>query len=254
MKSSVPVCLALILIPYAVAQPIAPGPAFDVAALVPATGAPTERSYAQFVNSRVDVSNISVHQLIAGAYLIRDQDVINVPAWMNTDRYDVIAKAVPNTKESVLRAMVGTLLIERFKLVAHREIRMMPGYALTITKDGPKLQPAKQQTISKCSETEGDPGANTYDCIDTTMDELAFRLPRFARDWVDSRVANLTNLKGGFDFRLVWNSRDITGDPDAPAGFSMLDALRKLGLRLESRKVPLSVIVVDSAVRTPLGN
>ena len=155
-------------------------------------------------------------------------------------RYTVDAKAEDPTKatEEQLLQMLQGLLIERFKLKFHREIKDMPGYTLVVAKNGPKLQASKGEDSGFSFGAGGKPSREGPVCIT-------------ARKWTTSALANMltqmgrgpaidkTGLTSEYDFKLCWN------DTDGPSLFSALQD--QLGLKLEPQKVPVSFFVVDSA-------
>jgi uncharacterized protein (TIGR03435 family) len=155
-------------------------------------------------------------------------------------RYTVDAKAEDPTKatEEQLLQMLQGLLIERFKLKFHREVKEMPGYTLVVAKNGPKLKESKGEDSGFSWGANGKPGREGPVCLT-------------AQKWKTSALADIltqmgrgpaidkTGLTGEYDFKLCWN------DTDGPSLFSALQD--QLGLKLEPQKVPVSFFVVDSA-------
>jgi uncharacterized protein (TIGR03435 family) len=207
---------------------------------------------------QVSVRNIPMRELIVQAY--KAGDVEGGPNWLNSERFDIVAKAPPSTSEDTLRFMLQTLLIERFKLAIHREQKIMPVYALVAGKGGFKLEPAAGSGEPKCHPGEGIEGLNHTVCTNFTMADLAGWLPtRIAPSFIDRPVVDLTGLKEAYDIKLDWVPRPLAGgvedSADAPAGATVFDALDKqLGLKLEQRRLPMPVIVVDHIERAPVGN
>jgi len=163
------------------------------------------------------------------------------PDWLRAgERFTVDAKADDPAKATAgqLHQMLQALLIERFRLKFHRETREMPGYALTVAKNGPKLQAAKGEDVDATFGDGGKPTDGQPVCLT-------------ARKWPVSDLANLltqmgkgpvvdkTGLTGEYDFRLCWN------DAEGPSLFSALQ--EQLGLKFEARKVPVSFFIVESA-------
>jgi uncharacterized protein (TIGR03435 family) len=157
-------------------------------------------------------------------------------------RYSVDAKAEDPTKatEEQLLQMLQGLLIERFKLKFHREIKDMPGYTVVIAKNGPKLQVSKSEDSGFSFGAGGKPAREGPVCLT-------------AQKWTPSALANLltqmgrgpavdkTGLTGEYDFKLCWN------DTDGPSLFSALQ--EQLGLKFEAQRVPVSFLIIDSAQR-----
>jgi len=166
--------------------------------------------------------------------------------------------------------MLQTLLAERFKLVIHHDQKAVPVYALLVGKGGPKLKPSAPHDAGKkdCQRqgvVGGVPGMLQVTSTRMTMADLAELLPDTAPAYVDLPVVDLTELKGSYDFKLNWTGRaalegrrrDADGNiiTEPAGGLSMFDALQaQLGLKLESRKHPMPVIVVDHVERIPTDN
>ena len=91
-------------------------------------------------NGRYEVKDATLLDLIATAYNVPRDRVQGGPTWLDSDRYDIIAKADANATPDQLKRMLGPLLADRFKLQFHRETRELPVYALTVLKGGPKFK------------------------------------------------------------------------------------------------------------------
>ncbi len=164
------------------------------------------------------------------------------PDWAKSGdtRFNIEAKAEdPNATERQLLQMLQKLLIERFSLQYHRETVSAAGFALVVAKNGPKLTKAKggEEAAIRFSPSfkpiEGEPTVATARNYSTAM--LAETITQIQPRPVNDE----TGLPGTYDFKLTW---------DETAGPSIVTALQEqLGLRLESRKVPVSVFVIDSA-------
>jgi uncharacterized protein (TIGR03435 family) len=152
--------------------------------------------------------------------------------------------------------MLQTLLAERFKLVVHRETRELPVYALVVAKNGPKL-----------TKVEGSASGGDMSSSDGTVTGTAVTMARLAGFLATPRpdlglpVVDQTGLDGWFSFTLNWTpERQLIEKPDskplaADAPPPILIALQEqLGLKLEKRKVPLEVVIVDRAERVPTEN
>lgn len=209
---------------------------------------------------------ITLRRLVGEAY---DVDVIGGPAWADSDRFDVNARAEGEPTPAQIRAMLRPLLAERFKLAAHTEAREMPVYTLSIArpdrKVGEKLRPSDPKCAADAQKyfpgTPGFPppcgdfrlGARSFVSRGMTMDGLAGLLKIVA----GRPVVNQTRLDGAFDIELEWSSdlglaqlpRDAAGASELrPDGVSLFTALQEqLGLRLEPGRAPVDVLVIDSA-------
>ncbi len=218
------------------------------------------------------VTNGTLKMLISMAYNdVRDNQISGGPKWIDSDRYDILAKAERSdsasaspdpaklsedeirTIQSQVQQRLRVLLAERFSLVVHRETREAPVYALVVGKNGPKLQPAQDDSTRSMRGGRG---------IITAQNVPLQILTNLLVNQLGRPVVDQTGLKGGFDFKLEWTPdpglRGSTGAPggaDAPAatdpsGPSLFTAIQEqLGLRLESQKGPIEMIVIDRAER-----
>jgi uncharacterized protein (TIGR03435 family) len=196
--------------------------------------------------------NLALRDLIQFAYGVPDSQILGGPAWLDSIKIDIDAKSDPAV-DAQLRAlpteqarrqkqlMVQALLADRFQLKVHQETRQLPVYALVVTKDGPKFKP------SKVYGTTIDTGrtrlhiAGSDDTISILARELAQVLGRV--------VLNQTGLSGRYDLSLRWTPDDAAAlapsSPDAPP--DIFTAIQEqLGLKLESAKGPVPVLIIDS--------
>jgi uncharacterized protein (TIGR03435 family) len=194
---------------------------------------------------RCVITDGRLSHLIAIAYNLRSIGLIkSAPDWViaGDERFSIEAKAEDPTKatEDQLLRMLQSLLVDRFKLKFHRENTDVPGFALVIAKNGPKLREATGDEVSTSFGAPlkprlGEPinlTARKY-----SMEMLAEMLTGLG----PGPVRDQTGLKGAYDFKLFW---DETGGP------SLFTALQEqLGLRLEPHKVPLSFFIFESAQR-----
>jgi uncharacterized protein (TIGR03435 family) len=222
-------------------------------------------------NGRLELMGLTLKDLITAAYDIDDSVVVGGEKWLDSDHFDVIAKAAPNTTDDTLRAMLLTLLIERFHLTTHEEQQPVTVYALTAPKGKGKLKEADGKGQTGCTRAPHD-GAFTYSCRNTTMAQLMEKLPEVpgAIGYFNHAAVDLTGLKGGFDFDITWSppgrvfGRGATAAPSAAAGsapsaadpnggLTIFEAVEKqLGLRLATQKYPMTVRVVDHADRVAM--
>lgn len=238
---------------------------FDVASFKAAEPAPPGQPIAinlgAIGNGRVTLTNTTLSDCIKFAYGIVSDDQIIGPDWVKTRsdvRYAIIAQAPPDTPNDQLLLMLQSLLAERLKLVLHREQREMSFLALVISKNGPKLKPAGD------APSPNTLGAGRIIHPRMPMSVLASLLSRFERQI----VVDMTALKGPFDINLQWTPEilrskvapdggpvSVNGAPVDANGPSLGTALQEqLGLRLESRRGPLEVLVVDHADKVPIEN
>lgn len=196
--------------------------------------------------------SLSLKQLIAGAWHVKEYAVVGGPAWIDSDRFDVIAKAPPNAAGAEIQGMLRSLLQERLKLVVRSSETDVQVYALIGGKRGAKIQAttASDSEGSGCTgQREGGQAHRT--CRNMSMGMLAGTLPSISPHYVDLPVVDLTGLKGRYDFTLSWLPQQLRGDSLAggPTIFEALDT--QLGLKLERRKLAVPTVVIDSVERTP---
>jgi uncharacterized protein (TIGR03435 family) len=313
----------------AFAQTTAPTPSFEVATIKPA--APPATSMGPGGGMRIAVrmgarggpgtadpgqimyTGMSMKSLLVAAYGVKTYQVSG-PSWMDTERFDIVAKVPPGASKDDVKLMLQNLLAERFKLTLHREKKDLPMYALVVAKNGPKMKEsppddpdAKEPTSLK------DPGAD--DAHQQRAAENAVRamgrdggmpqlppgagrgmsmmmmngrarmtspkqtMAQFA-EWLvgqlDRPVVDRTGLTKKYDLVLEYAPESVGGrgpmgmplpppppggeggapaESDAQAAPSLFSALQEqLGLRLEQKKGPVDLLVVDRLEKTPTEN
>ena len=245
------VCLALLLVLPVFAQTAAP--AFEAAELKVNNSGATG-SHCDLSNGRLYCYNLPLRFLIAEAWTMTGDDVIG-PSWLDDVHVDIVAKsASAQTPDNDIRLMAQTLLRDRMRLVSHIEQREKSVYALELWKGQPKLEkstpPAKPEDAD-CHSTRT-PGNSRMTCAHMTMPMFAHELSDQIASYIEKRVVDQTGLEG------VWNfSFDFT--PAAAlennGGLSLFAALQsQLGLQLESKHLPVPVLVVDSMEKSPTEN
>lgn len=199
--------------------------------------------------TQVTFGNATLNDCIRFAYDMASDAQIAGPDWIQSKKflYDIVARGAPGASREQLQAMMRTLLAERFRLVSHREQKEMLYYALVPAKGGLKMRPA--------GEVPDDfPGACCGGRIVRIlpMPMLAYLLSRFE---TERPVIDQTGLAGLYEVRLQWAWRSLqNAEPDAP-GPSLFTALEEqLGLKLEARKGPVGILVVESAEKVPTEN
>jgi uncharacterized protein (TIGR03435 family) len=269
------VVLALLIagVPAAVSLRAAPQqaqPAFDVAS-IKRTAAGIDPGPRFGLGPRTHVESATLKDLVLLAYDIKDFQLSGGPGWTNSDRYDIDATVEgesrgtgPAYRTLILRRL-QTLLQDRFKLAVHRETKELPIYELVVAKGGFKLQPVKEGScVPFDAEKFRAPGSNPmnfcgyggfgrgfYEASTTTMAELAYALPMA----VGRTVVDRTGITGVFRIHLAYQfvsppaaSPNGAGNPTPAddASISIFTALQEqLGLKLESSKGPVEVLVVD---------
>jgi uncharacterized protein (TIGR03435 family) len=226
-------------------------PAFEVATVKASSAVSPPMSIQALPGGRLEIWNYPLPRLIEWAYGLDEGRLINLPEGFEAVRYDVIAKSPePEPKRGGMQLMMRGLLAERFKLVIHHESRELVVYTLLTDTGGAKV------VVSKTAEPAGPnpfrmTDAGTLIGTRVTADMLANVLS----NQLGRPVRNMTEFTGRFDFTLRWApdaQQEATEIGERP---SLLTALREqLGFRLEARRMPTDVVVVDHVERTPTQN
>ena len=215
--------------------------------------------------------NATLRSLISEAYQVRDFEVSGGPAWMGSARYDIEAKgqvesgSQEQTGLQVMK-MLQALLADRFQLRVHRETKEMPIYALLVAKNGPKLQAPREACFDPKAGIPPPPtlpgqspsrpcggfnnSSNQMLGAGVGMSRFAANLSRFT----GRTVVDRTGLKGTYDIALRWTPTEsqawlptgpLPPDDSQPSIFTAMQ--EQLGLRLESQRGPVEVLVIDQA-------
>ena len=181
------------------------------------------------------MTNVTLKRCIMGAWGLGPNQISGGPPWLDTDRYEIVAKAEKRVDDDgILMGMLQTLLAERFRLAVHHETRTIEAFALETAKGGPKLEKAGD------GESTTRNGRGLIDARVITMDRFAEVLSR----QMDLPVVNHTGLEGIFNLKLEWNRESFRPE----LGPSIFNAIQEqLGLRLRSQKTPTDVLVIDHA-------
>jgi uncharacterized protein (TIGR03435 family) len=254
-------------------------PQFEVASIkLGSLGLPGGRILYQ-PGGKLRVTNISLKQLIQQAYDVDPFQVSGGPAWVDSTRYDINATSDKPSKPPEIRVMLQSLLSDRFQLTIHRETRELPVYALVLAKKdgklGPKLteskeggctvyDPANPPRVTAdgiCGTTKFNPSHGWLTITRLPLDALTKTL----REVLGRAVIDKTGLTGNFDIHLEWAPDEWAPDesevarllavlppgvPNPPPsdGPSIFVAVQEqLGLKLESQKGPVEVLVIDRA-------
>jgi len=208
-------------------------------------------------SGRLTAINWTLTRMIQRAYDLPEYRV-DGPEWIRTERFDVSAKfpeALPKDPQQsiqVFHAMMQKMLADRFHVVLHREQRTMAVYALVVGKKGIKFRQVPD-TDSHSSNSEN----RQYEGKGIPIATFA----TFLSQRMDLPVLDFTGLQGFYDLKLQWTAESrapLNPKPEAadnPVGLTIEDAVEEqLGLRLEHRKAPVEVLVVDRADKIPVEN
>lgn len=199
----------------------------------------------QITPDSVTMRGASLKSVIAWAYGVKDFQV-NGPDWLDTQRFDIVAKAAGQSTEDQLRIMTETLLADRFKVALHRTTKEMQAYVLVIGKGGSKLIESKTEGES---ELQPDQARMQVTILRTPLSALTDMLYGVLR----TPVVDETGLKGKYDVSInmmKYVSMGSDGGSIDPVGLIMTALQEELGLKLESRKTALDLLIVDHAEKT----
>jgi uncharacterized protein (TIGR03435 family) len=281
-------CLATIAAAVIVCVPAAQEPSFEVASLKPNKSGSNNIGIRFPGVGQFNVINMPLREMIRFAYDLQPMQIEGGPDWMSSDRFDIVAKAEGRPTMPQVNAMLRSLLAERFALRAHVETRELPIYELVFARADKRLGAQLQPATSECRPLRtpnaapkpppppsGGPGPETIPPGDDGSNLRCgalfgpgfitlrqFTMVRFARDlsMVARRiVVDRTGLAGRYDidveFSPEFRPAPPPGVPDlAPAvtsdGPSLFTAIQEqLGLKLESARGPVEVLIVDRADR-----
>lgn len=249
---------------------------FEVASIRPSDPNPASPMFIGMSadGAMVRYTNITLRDCIRGAYRVRDFQIAG-PDWMTKARFEISAKLPAGASTDQIPEMLQALLAERFKLEIRREMKEENIYALVAGKGGARLKPAEVKTDSKSPQALGpdgkprepmmygfSPGGVSITAPAASLASLVGLMSLFtARPVID-----MTGIQGQYDFRLIFaperNANVNTGAPPGLDGAatpvepapSILDALQQYGLRLEPRRAPLEILIVNHIEKTPTEN
>jgi uncharacterized protein (TIGR03435 family) len=235
--------------PILAGQTISTQPRFEVASIKSSSSTDPRRHITGMQRGDFKATNYTLKDLIRLGWDVRSYQITGGPKWLDSDRYNIEVKPeapfdVPrpgNEGERRLRLMVQSMLADRFKLKLHRESKEMRVYFLVSGRTGPTFNRTTQSV---------DQGPHIQDgrglLIATKAD-----MPLFSRALAGElgvAVIDKTNLGGDYDLKLEWTPDEDAAAPLPSSGPSIFTALQEqLGLRLESGKAPVEVVVVDYA-------
>ena len=240
----------------ALAQTHPATPTFEVVSIKPADPERLSPGHSGNDPSRISYPSANLTFLMIRAFDVKNYQIDGIDL-MNLQFFSIEAKLPEGATQDQVPAMLQAMLADRFGLKYHRESRMDSVLALVVDKNGAKLKPADEKSRSGIMFS---PSSGHLEFRRQTIAQLARSLS------VDlgKPVLDMTTLPGEFDVVMDVNPADLEGlrrgmpsnSPDSPPSSnpSIQEALRALGLKLESRKAPIEHIVIDSIRKTPTEN
>jgi uncharacterized protein (TIGR03435 family) len=245
-------------------------PAFDVASIKPAEPDARGRFIQPGPGGGIKITNMTLKDMIEWAWQMQPFQLSGGPPWLDSIHYDVVAKPEAKASLDEMRTMLQALLADRFQLRTHEETKELPVYALVLARKdgklGPDLTESKEGSCEKLDASHPPPprppgaplpricgnlliGPGQLTMFDHPISELTPLLSRM----VERKVVDQTGLKGNFDIAVQFPRDEPPASPDAPpARIDMAGAIfstfpDRLGLKFESTKGPVEVLIIDSA-------
>jgi uncharacterized protein (TIGR03435 family) len=258
-----------------------PAPTFEVASIKANKSGDGGQFIRRMPGGRMTATNMALRPLVTLSYQIAQFQLVGGPPWMNTDHFDIVAKmegdpppVPPGSGPDPMLLSLQALLADRFKLKVHRETREMDIYALVMAKPGggpgPALKPsttdcAAMATARRNQPPQGPPTPPPTGIIPCGImggpGSIRFggfpisQLTQMLGNQTGRMVVDRTGLAGNWEFELTFAAEQRGQpppgvefprvDPDAPSIFTAIQ--EQLGLKLESTKGPVDVLVIDSA-------
>lgn len=234
---------------------------------------------------------LSLKDYLSTAYSIKAL-LISGPHWTETDRFDITATLPAGSTPAQVPEMLQALLADRFQLKLHKDKKEFPVYALVLGKGPLKLKESPPDPNAPKDEAKGTFNNGTVSFANgisvSYLDGSSFyignnrveakklNMTQFTRDmerFSDRQIVDMTGLNGQYDFvftvspedfqammlrQYVWLNQKLPPEAqqflDSTSPSALGDALQQVGLKLEPRKAPLDVLVIDDALKTPIPN
>lgn len=224
-------------------------PSYEVATIKPNNPGDHNSRFHQD-GRRLDIENETMNTMLLFAYGIHAKQIVHAPAWFASDRYDVDGvldvDGQPSLKQ--MQHIVQKMLADRFQLKFHRDTRELSVYAVTVAKGGPKLTKSQSDPNALGDETDQMHGDQiTMAITNLSMAEFALIM----QFYTDRPVVDQTGLAGKWDFKWAWTADESRVPPDTtnppPGLFTAIQ--EQLGLKVEAKKGPADVYVIDHVER-----
>jgi len=267
---------------------------FDVASVKASAPMNTEQVSAgvKIDGSQVHCANLSLRDYIRTAYRMKEYQVEG-PDWLGAERFDIDAKLPDGAKRDQVPDMLQALLADRFRMKSHRDKKDLPAYVIVVAKGGPKMKESPADSDADTAAASAAPidvsgsgsragvsinfgGGAYYTFSNNKLEAKKLTMPVFADAlgrYVDRPVVDMTGLTGKYDFTLQFTPEDylamtirsaivagVSLPPEAlkylqgAGDESLFSSIETLGLKLDPRKTPLEVLVVDQIDKTPTAN
>lgn len=218
-------------------------PSFEVATIKPAK-ADEPNGNIRVGEDGLTLENQTVEHLVCFAFGVHEKQVVDGPAWMGTERFDVVGKADVEGRPSLqqVQEMLQKLLESRFHLKIRRGKRELPIYAITVASGGVKLARSAEPKDALPTQFGGrEGGAQLRHFKNNSMADFALGM----QGYLDRPVVDETRLAGRYDFRLEWAPDDAPESVEAVAPRLFRAVEEQLGLKFKATRGPVDVLVVD---------
>ena len=226
--------------------------------------------------SQIAFTNVTLMSVLLRAYDVKSYQAAG-PDWLLSERYDIAAKIPPGATMEQFHLMLQNLLADRFHLALHHETRQLQGYELVTGKGAPKLKPSTETgpnvepTSAPKTDIKGFPqlaapglvlmegirGRAVVSFLTARAQPLSALAETLSKEF-RMPVIDKTGLTGRFDFTLEFAPQApgaLPADSQDESAPNLISAIpQRLGLKLESKKIPVDVLIVDSADRIPTEN
>jgi uncharacterized protein (TIGR03435 family) len=262
LKLPIALGLTLFVQPLVFSQTGSPSPVFEVVSVKPGGTLPIPPPSAKGLRStgisisedpgRVTYLNTTLIPVLTRAYQVKRRQ-INGPAWLDSEKYDIVATIPKGALKEQIPAMLQNLLAERFKMTVHVETRQEKIYALVVGRNGPRFKESKDPGARGVSfEAHGHVQFFAYSLAD---------FAEFLTNTLDRSVVDMTGLQGHYDISAELDPRitklgppEATGQDAANPLPSIFTSIQELGLKLEIRDGMVKYVVIDKAEKVPVEN
>jgi uncharacterized protein (TIGR03435 family) len=262
LKFPIALGLTFLVQPLAFGQTSPPSPAFEVVSVKPGGTLPIPPPSAKGLKStgiwisedpgRITYLNTTLIPVLTRAYQVKRRQ-INGPAWLDSEKYDIVATIPKGALKEQIPAMLQSLLAERFKMTVHMQTRQEKIYALVVGKNGSRLKESKNPDVRGVSfDNQGHVQFLAYSLAD---------FAEFLTNILDRSVVDMTGLPGHYDISTELDPRiSKLGSPEATEQDaanplpSVFTSVQELGLKLEARDSMVKYVVIEKAEKVPVGN